>query len=389
MKLAPIHLLTIVITTFSLPIHAQSPKLTEGFKRADSNGDGKLSADEVNQFAQLKTKLQGADKDGDGLITFEEFSTQLIAGARPPSTATSPSSPATKLTAGDHTRTIAVGDLQRRYRVHVPKKYDATNPTPVVIVFHGGGGNPESMVRLSGMNAKSDEAGFIVGYPYGSGLDPERGLTFNGGECCAYAMQNEIDDAGFTRTLLGDLAKVANVDANRVFATGLSNGGIMSHYVASELSDRIAAIAPVGGPLMMEAPNAKRPVPVMHFHGTGDEFAPFKGGFGKGALGRAGVTEFRSVDHTIQSWVKANGCKPEPEVVALPDKADDGMKSTRKTWSGGKDGSEVVLIEIENGGHTWPGNEPIVAMLGKSTKDISANDLMWEFFQKHPMKLSK
>jgi polyhydroxybutyrate depolymerase len=160
----------------------------------------------------------------------------------------------------------------------------------------------------------------------------------------------------------------------------------MSHYVASELSDRIAAIAPVGGPLMMDAPNAKRPVPVMHFHGTGDEFAPFNGGFGKGALGRAGITEFRSVDHTIQSWVKANGCKPEPEVTALPDKADDGMQCTRKTWSGGEDGSEVVLIEIENGGHTWPGNEPIVAMLGKSTKDIPANDLMWVFFQEHPKK---
>jgi polyhydroxybutyrate depolymerase len=186
--------------------------------------------------------------------------------------------------------------------------------------------------------------------------------------------------------LLDDLATVANVDSKRVFATGLSNGGIMSHYVASELSDRIAAIAPVGGPLMMDAPNAKRPVPVMHFHGTGDEFAPFNGGFGKGALGRAGITEFRSVDHTIQSWVKANGCKPEPEVIALPDKADDGMKCTRKTWSGGEDGREVVLIEIENGGHTWPGNEPIVAMLGKSTKDISANDLMWAFFQEHPMK---
>jgi polyhydroxybutyrate depolymerase len=83
--------------------------------------------------------------------------------------------------------------------------------------------------------------------------------------------------------------------------------------------------------------------------------------------------------------VKANGCKSEPEVAALPDKADDGMKVTRKTWSGGKDGTEVVLIEIENGGHTWPGMDPPVAMLGKSTKDISANDLMWEFFQKHPM----
>ena len=386
MRHAAIHLLTLFTIAFSLPVHGQSTVLPDAFKKVDKNGDGKLSADEVNQFPQLKTKLQGSDKDGDELIGFEEFRTQLIAGVRSASKSSTPSSPATKLTAGEHTCTISVGDLQRRYLVHVPKKYDAANPTPVVIVFHGGGGNPESMVRLSGMNAKSDEAGFIVVYPYGSGLDPERGLTFNGGECCAYAMQNKIDDVDFTRSMLDDLAKVANVDTNRVFATGLSNGGIMSHYVASELSDRIAAIAPVGGPLMMEACHPQRAVSVMHFHGTGDEFAPFNGGFGKGALGRAGVTEFRSVDHTIQSWVKANGCQPEPEVVALPDKADDGMKCTRKTWSGGKDGSEVVLIEIENGGHTWPGNEPTVAMLGKSTKDISANDLMWEFFQKHPMK---
>lgn len=268
----------------------------------------------------------------------------------------------------------------------MPAKYDATKPTPVIIAYHGGGANPESMVRLSGLNEKSEQAGFMVVYPFGTGRLEDHLLTFNGGECCGYAMQNKIDDVAFTRALLDDLAAVTNLDASRVFATGLSNGGIMSHYVASELSDRIAAIAPVGGPLMMEAPSAKRPVSVIHFHGTNDDFAPFKGGFGKGALGRAGITEFRSVEHTIQSWIKANGCKPEPEVVALPDKADDGMKCTRKTWSGGKDGSEVVLIEIENGGHTWPGKEPIVALLGKSTKDISANDLMWEFFQKHPMK---
>jgi polyhydroxybutyrate depolymerase len=200
-------------------------------------------------------------------------------------------------------------------------------------------------------------------------------------------MENKVDDVAFTRALLDDLATVANVDTNRVFATGLSNGGIMSHYVASELSDRIAAIAPVGGPLMMDAPRAKRPVAVMHLHGTGDEFAPFKGGFGKGTFGRnKGVTDFKSVEHTIQSWVKANGCKTEPEIVALPDKADDGMKVTRKTWSGGRQGSEVVLIEIENGGHTWPGQKPTVALLGKSTMAISANDLMWVFFQKHARK---
>ncbi len=292
------------------------------------------------------------------------------------------------LAPGEHTRTITVGNLQRRYRVHVPKKYDAGHPAPVIVVFHGGGGNPESMIRLTGLNTKSEEAGFIVVYPYGSGVFEDHLLTFNGGGCCGYAMENGVDDVGFTRALLDDLAKVVNVDTNRVFATGLSNGGIMAYYLASELSDRIAAIAPVGGPLMMDACRPKRPVSVMHFHGTADEFAPFNGGFGKKSLGRKGVTDFNSVDHSIQSWVKANGCKTVPEVVALPDKADDGMRVTRKTWGGGKDGSEVVLIEIEGGGHTWPGMDPPLDMLGKSTKDISANDLMWEFFQKHPLKPS-
>jgi polyhydroxybutyrate depolymerase len=291
-----------------------------------------------------------------------------------------------RLSAGDYTRTVSVGDLQRRYRVHLPASYNPNNPTPVIIAYHGGGGNPDSMIRLSGLNAKSEQAGFMVVYPFGTGRLEDHMLTFNGGECCGYAMQNKIDDVAFTRAVLDDLAAVANLDANRVYATGLSNGGIMSHYIASELSNRIAAIAPVGGPLMMEACHPHRAVSVMHFHGTGDEFAPFKGGFGKGTLGRAGVTEFRSVEHTTQSWIKANGCKPDPEVVALPDKADDGMKCTRRTWSGGKDGSEVVLIEIENGGHTWPGQKPIVAALGPSTMDISANELMWDFFQRHPMK---
>jgi polyhydroxybutyrate depolymerase len=119
-------------------------------------------------------------------------------------------------------------------------------------------------------------------------------------------MQRKIDDVEFTRSLLDDLATVANVDANRVFATGLSNGGIMSHYVASELSDRIAAVAPVGGPLMMPAPNAKRAVSVMHFHGTADEFAPFNGGKGKGTTMTPANQRpvFRSVEHSIDCWVK-------------------------------------------------------------------------------------
>ena len=120
----------------------------------------------------------------------------------------------------------------------------------------------------------------------------------------------------------------------------------------------------------------------MHFHGTDDRHAPFKGGKGQGPSG----TDFYSVEHSIQAWVKANGCEKEPVVTKLPDTAKDGTRITRKTYGSGKNGAEVVLIVIEGGGHTWPGQEPRLKALGKSTTNISANDLMWEFFEKHPMK---
>jgi len=288
----------------------------------------------------------------------------------------------TALGPGDHSRTLTVGDLKRSYLVHIPPKYDSKKPTPVVLAFHGGGGNAESMVVFSGLNKKADDAGFIVVYPNGTGRLENRLLSFNGGNCCSYAMTNKIDDVEFTRKLLDDLAKSANIDPKRVFATGMSNGGIMSYLLGSELSDRIAAIAPVGGPMGTETCKPKRPVSVIHFHGTDDEHAPFKGGKGKGVSG----TEFYSVEHSIQAWVKANGCDKEPVVTKLPDKAKDGTTITRKTYGGGKDGSEVVLVVIEGGGHTWPGQEPRLKALGKSTKNISANDLMWEFFEKHTLK---
>ncbi len=185
------------------------------------------------------------------------------------------------------------------------------------------------------------------------------------------------------RALLDDLAKVANVDSRRVYATGMSNGAIMCYLLASELSGRIAAIAPVSGPMGTEKCRPKRPVSVIHFHGTDDQYAPFKGGKGAKSLTQM---DFYSVEHSIRAWVKANGCPETPTVTELPDKADDGMTVQRKTYGPGKDGAEVVLVAIKGGGHTWPGRDPVVRFLGKSTRDISANDLMWEFFKKHPMK---
>ena len=281
----------------------------------------------------------------------------------------------------DRTRVLTVGGVERSYLVHVPAKLDVAKPAPVVLAFHGGGADARKMEEFSGLNQKADEAGFIVVYPNGTGRF-KRVLTFNGGNCCGYAKDRGIDDVEFTRRLLDDLATQVNIDPKRVFATGMSNGAIMAYRLGSELSDRIAAIAPVGGPMGTESVHPKRPVSVIHFHGTEDSFAPFAGGRSKWSS----KTDFYSVHHSIQAWVEANGCRREPVVAQLPDTFEDGTTVTRKTFGPGRNGAEVILIEIAGGGHTWPGREPHRRFLGKSTRDISANDLMWEFFKRHPMR---
>src|SRR5262249_52791862 len=153
------------------------------------------------------------------------------------------------------------------------------------------------------------------------------------------------------RALLDDLEKVAKVDTKRIYATGMSNGAMITYRVASELADRIAAVAPVAGPMGTDTCNPKRPVPIMHFHGTDDKNAPFKGGTGENSISK---TNFHSVDYTMKAWLKANGCKDEPGVIEMPDKAKDGTTVTVKTYGAAKDGAEIVLVIIYGGGHTWP-----------------------------------
>ncbi|MGE0759811.1 MAG: PHB depolymerase family esterase [Pirellulaceae bacterium] len=289
---------------------------------------------------------------------------------------------ASPLTPGDHTRTVTIGGENRTYIAHVPPGYDPQVAIPVVLAFHGGGSNSEQMVRFCRLNDKADQACFLAVYPNGTGR-LARMLTFNGGNCCGFAMNNQVDDVEFTRRILDDLAVCAKVDTKRVYATGMSNGGIMAYRLAAELSERIAAIAPVGGPMGTETCQPQRPVSVIHFHGTDDQFAPFTGGKGNRSLSG---TDFYSVEHSIRAWVTANACSTEPVVTTLPDKAGDGTTITRKTYGNGRDGAEVVLVEVHGGGHTWPGQVSALRWLGKSTRNISANDAMWEFFQNHPMK---
>jgi polyhydroxybutyrate depolymerase len=291
---------------------------------------------------------------------------------------------------GDHTRTLAWGGKERSYILHVPKSYDGRKSYPVVLVFHGGGSNAKQWMPFCGLNQTADRAAFLAVYPNGSGktIQGYEVLGWNGGPRRPGGHdpeQAKVDDVGFTRALLDDLAKVVKVEAMRVYAAGMSMGAIMVYRLASELSDRIAAVATIAGPMGTETCSPQRPVSVVHFHGMEDEAVPLGGG--KGKLDPSG-TVYYSVEHSIRAWMRADGCRDEPKVEAFPDRADDGTRATRKTYGGGKEGTEVVLVVIEGGGHTWPGREfgPELKVLGRSSKDISANDLMWEFFEKHPMK---
>jgi polyhydroxybutyrate depolymerase len=281
------------------------------------------------------------------------------------------------LAPGDHVRSLTIGNLARSYAVHVPPTYDPGRPTPVVLALHAAAMNGASMARFCGLNETADRAGFVVVYPNGTGSTPFFLYWDAGG-----VRGRPSDDVGFVAKLLDDLATVVHVDPRRVYATGMSNGAMMCYRLAAELSDRIAAIAPVAGTMAIETFRPRRPVPVLHFHGTKDGLVLFGGPDER-------IPEnlkFLSVDASIRAWAEADGCPETPAVFEVPDLVEDGTRVLRKSYGPGRGGAEVILYIIEGGGHTWPGREPRIPYLGRSTRDIAANDLIWEFFQKHALK---
>jgi polyhydroxybutyrate depolymerase len=170
-------------------------------------------------------------------------------------------------------RTLIVDGLRRSYVVHTPKGHDLAKPLPVVLALHGATMNGPMMAWFSDLNRKSDKVGFLAVYPNGTGT--RSSFFWNGGNRCGAAMENKVDDVAFVNALLDDLMRAFPVDARRVYATGMSNGAVMTYRLAAELSDRIAAVAPVAGSVGTEAVQPRRPLSVLHFHGTRDEFIPF------------------------------------------------------------------------------------------------------------------
>ncbi len=285
-------------------------------------------------------------------------------------------------TSSEKTGSLMVDGLERTYLLHVPPSYTKNELTPLVIALHGGGSTAEEMTSLTGFDTLSDREGFIVVYPQGV-----ENHWNDGREIQEYrAHRDDIDDVGFIEALIDHLTEEIAIDKTRIYATGISNGAMMSCRLACELSEEIAAIAMVAGAMPEDFSaycSPSRPISVLLMNGTEDRLILWGGGeIAEGArvLGRT-----LSVADTVKYWVDHNGCS-SPTTTWLPDTdREDGTKVRKEVYGQGEEGTEVILYAIEGGGHTWPGGPQYRSkrVIGRTCRDIKGSEVIWQFFREH------
>lgn len=254
--------------------------------------------------------------------------------------------------------------VEREYYVYNPKKNN-DRPRPLVVVLHGGGGGPRQVARSTGFSELADEQGFLVAYPKGLGHVP----TWNAGKCCGYAERKEIDDVGFIDAMLKDIRERYAVQPERIFVTGMSNGGMMAYRLGCELSGTFAAIAPVAGAFNVDPAQCKpegRPSVVI-FHAIDDRHVRYEGGYSEeGVRARIGrsLAPDASIADAMRFWMKADYCRDFP--------GQEEMTGYRKVTYFCAEDRNVVLYTLDQGGHSWP-KEP-----------LDATDEIWRFFRQHP-----
>ncbi len=308
---------------------------------------------------------------------------------------------------GDYDFSIYHDDLKRNYKIHIPPKYNPNFAIPLVMVFHGGAGNMERAPKYFQFNPKADKENFIIVYPEGTGVEIGGKLlgTWNGGDCCGPAYDNNIDDVGFIEQMLEKIENDFNIDTKRIFATGMSNGAIISYRLACEMSDKIAAIAPVASIGHYKNCQPTRQVPILHIHGLDDPCAPYDGCSNcvscvVSYLSRLGITTKKRVSSAISvpdylnMWKKINNCSNETEIVYVNKDANCVM------YKKCANNADIELCSVKNMGHVWPGktsygidscqNKPDGYLckaweetVGEINDSLSANDIIWDFFKKH------
>jgi polyhydroxybutyrate depolymerase len=282
--------------------------------------------------------------------------------------------------------TIVYDGLERGYILHLPPDYNETETYSLVIALHGGGGNAENIESVTGFSQKADEEGFIVVYPDGTGRFKHRILTWNAGFCCGYALDNEIDDVGYIDALIKHLQEEYFINPDMIYATGISNGGIMTYRLGAELSDVFAAIAPVSAQIGGQAteqeeiwriPIPENPVSVISFNGMNDTRVPYYGG--RPADNDTHVYSWMSTNESIAFWIQYNHCNAFPQR-----NVSESGNVIIDTYEGGDQNTAVTLVTIVDGTHSWPGGQRGWKNGDPPTQELNATDVIWDFFKEHP-----
>jgi polyhydroxybutyrate depolymerase len=274
-------------------------------------------------------------------------------------------------------QTLTHNGVSRGYVVRVPEGVARRSErVALVLVLHGGGGNAVNAEAMTGFTDKARQEGFIAVYPEGTSRGALGLLTWNAGHCCGHAMQTRVDDVGYIRALVDRLVKDYPVDSKRIYATGLSNGGMMTHRLGIELSDRFAAIAPVVATLFGDEARPKGPVPALMINGLLDKSVPPDGGAPGGRFtGAWDGTPAKPALEQAAFWARANGC------AASPDKTETASALVWRHRCGGS--APATLYLVKNNGHAWPGGKPGSTRGDTPTTALNATDLIWEFFKAH------
>jgi polyhydroxybutyrate depolymerase len=272
-------------------------------------------------------------------------------------------------------QTLAHQGIERGYLLRLPALPAADGARlPLVLVLHGGGGHAENAEAMTGFTAKARREGFIVAYPEGTGRLKGRLFTWNAGHCCGRAMQQKVDDVGFIRALIDHLAARYPVDPKRIYATGISNGGMMSHRLGIELSDRVAAIAPVAATLFGDEKPPAQPVAALMINGGEDQAVPPAGGAPGGRFPDAwDGTPALPAAAQGRFWAAANGCDTGSVTT--------GQGQLVRTRYRCAPGRGVELLLVRDNGHAWPGGQPGTRRADKPSTALDATEAIWAFFR--------
>ncbi|KAA1379692.1 alpha/beta hydrolase family esterase [Aeromicrobium fastidiosum] len=283
--------------------------------------------------------------------------------------APAPCRDARQLPAGTSTQTIRSGDHTRSYLLHVPATYDGTTRAPVVVMFHGLGGDPQTVLDATGMADRADADGTILVVPLGRG-EPAR-WTFR------KPASDPSSDLAFVHDLVGQVQRTACTDPDRLFAAGFSNGSALTLALACDGTTRFAAYAAVSGPYYEPRCDDAPPASIIYFHGTADTTVPFGGA--DTVIGR-----LPPVNTTMSQWATRGRCPASGAFTT----ADDSIHHF--AWRSCKGGTDVDIYAVVGGVHGWPGGGPMSPGRASRTQDspVDATALLWSFFERHPASRS-